>query len=150
MRYGIIVDHTAFSELNGDIVNEIQKLAVSSKDDICLFSDNISNRIVEFKCAVLDTASCPSFTQGILIATNLSTAITLKKLAVAAKKVFYVWDPEWIYKNVSFDDLHGVLSDENIHCMCRHLNHCRIVENLCGINPSLLEKFSLENINEIC
>lgn len=151
MNIGIILNHLSFSELNYRVISEINRYVQTTTDGISILCDNISNRLIEPSCAVVDTALAPSITEGVLIAFDLSGALTLRRAYCPAKKLLFVWNLEWIYGNLGYNTLYETLTDKNIKLITRNEAYARVIENLVGRKPEyLLEEFTMEKINEIC
>lgn len=150
MQTGIILNHIAFSEQSYSIIKEVNRYCETSTDDVCIFVDNISSRIMEPSCAVIDTGEIPTVINGVLIAFDIDTAESLLKACTPAKKVLYLWDCSWIYKSVEFSKLYNLLSNEKITVILRSNNHKKILRNL-GIEVNkVLEQFNIGKLHEFC
>ena len=151
MNIGIILNNLSFSELNYKVVSEINRYVETTTDGVSILCDNISNRLIEPNCAVVDTALAPSITEGVLIAFDLSGALTLRRAYCPAKKLLFVWNLEWVYSNLGYNTLYDTLTDENIELITRNEAYSRVIENAVGRRPKfLLEDFTMEKIYEIC
>jgi hypothetical protein len=151
MQTGIILDHTAFSSLNYLVISEINKRVKESVEDICIFSQNISSRILEPHCSVIDVSELPMLTDGVLISFDLSSTQSMIRARTPAKKVFFLWDMEWLYHNTDFSLVYSMLTDPHIILIARTDTHAKIIENMTGQKPdAVLEEFNLEKIHAIC
>lgn len=150
MQTGIILDHIAFSEQSYLIIKEVNRYCETSINDVCIFVDNISSRIMEPSCAVVDTGEIPTVVNGVLIALDISTAESLLKACTPAKKVLYLWDCNWIYNTVDFSKLYEMLSGKKITVILRSNDHKKILINL-GIEVNeVLEQFNIGDLHAIC
>lgn len=72
---------------------------------------------------------------GITIATSMSTALKLLKFPAPAKKVFYIWDLNWLRHPVEFGPLGRLFSSTEIFCnreitiIARCQDHADVISN---------------------
>jgi hypothetical protein len=151
MNTGIILNHLSFADLTYRVVSEVNGFVKDNTDGLTLFVDNISNRMVEPHCAVMDTGQVSVINDGVIIATDLSGAQSLRKAWTPSKKVFFVWNLEWIYKSEDYHTLYDTINDPNLIIIARTDAHSKVIRNATNRSADhILEEFNLEKIHEIC
>ena len=91
---------------------------------------------------------------GVLISTDINTTLTLKKCFAPKKKIFYVWDLEWMRNRMgqtkSFEVLIQAFSDEKIELVARSKDHAKAIENLSNRKvKNIVENFNIEKLMRI-
>lgn len=145
MKIGFVVNDTAFSEIHYKIIKEANKLV--SEHEACIFTNHISPRVIDINCAVFNICNASDFYNGLLIACKLDEAKTLSKIKNNSKKVFFIWDLEWIYSNYMYNDVVDTLLSPNLFIVSRTEKYDQLLFNLCGRKADLiLEDLDLEKI----
>lgn len=86
---------------------------------------------------------------GLVIATNLTTANTLAKAVIKAKKVFYVWDLEFLRGNKNFVENSRIYRDPRLTLICRSQSHAEALENYCNRKPdAIIPDMNIERIEK--
>lgn len=150
MKTGILLDHTAFTPLNYLVISEVNRYVGENVDDVIIYCQNVSNRIMEPHCAVIDTSEVPVQTDGCIVAFDLSGAQNLRRAFTPATKVLFLWNLEWLYHSGDFNTIYDILTDPNIKVVVRTDMHARVVENMTNTTPAVLEEFNLEKLHAIC
>jgi hypothetical protein len=66
-----------------------------------------------------------------LVATSLSTARKLAGFPAARRRLFYLWDLEWLrMRERPFHALHAVYGDGRLELVCRCEDHRKLVEDV--------------------
>ena len=85
--------------------------------------------------------------KGVVIATNLTTANTLAKAVIPAKKVFYVWDLEFLRGNKNFKENVEIYRNPSLTLICRSQSHAEALENYCNRKPDcIIPDLNIEEI----
>lgn len=97
MQIGIIVNNLNSSQLVYDLTKELN--LISSYHSVCLFYQNLSYCPFTTNFSVLNynkANSCYFDKDSLLIATNVSSALDLSQMKNASKKLFYVYELEFL------------------------------------------------------
>lgn len=144
MRTSVILDSTVISEKNYFIMSHIKDVVATSLNEVNIICRNLSTKVVEPDCAIINPSEIYSFYDGILIATSMSSAESLCKSCVNSRKLFYIWDIGFLYRPFEFHKVCNILS--SLELITRSEEHRRIIYNLCGETSHILEDFNLEEI----
>lgn len=102
MKIGFILEDLLASQLNFYIINTVNRiLAESNKHDFVLFYEELAVPFATPQCATLNICEIYPF-DGLLIGTRLDHAARMANMASQARKVFYVWDLEWMRGKTDF------------------------------------------------
>lgn len=134
---GVILDHLSVSQLNVDIFVELNKIAESTNDNVCVFYKNMTPLCIETNFGIFGLNAVHNVENGLIIATDLDSAEILIKSQTTAKKVFYVWDLEWIHNHAKRDFLHNVDIYRNIELVTRNYNYALAIKNYCNKMPKI-------------
>jgi uncharacterized protein (DUF1499 family) len=141
---GVILNDTDVSQLNWRIISEMNNLNQSSNRNYTIYYCNSSPICVNNFCAINKLHDIHKVSNGVLIATSLDSALFLIKSQTKARKVFFVWDLEFIHnKNTNYLYARSIM--ENIELWTRSESYADIIENYCDIRP----KISNDSIKEI-
>lgn len=87
--------------------------------------------------AVMDMAECWAF-DGLLISTNLSNTKLMMEALCPAKKVFYVWDLEWLRNKKNFVENIEIYRSPKIDLITRSLDHSLAIKNYANREPKMI------------
>lgn len=145
-KIGVLVRDFGPSQLTYEMISSANKLMVERSDtDIIGFFENSAKHSfgLNFSSMYLDEAW--SYT-GTLIATSLSTAVKLIKLPSAQRKLFYVYDLEWLrIYDKNFSVLAKLYRHKEIELVARSATHAKLLSNCWNIqNIKVIESFDIE------
>jgi hypothetical protein len=141
---GVILDDTDVSELNWKVITEMNNLNQSDNRNYTIFYCNSSPICVNSFAAINKLHDIHKVSDGLLIATTLDAALFLIKSQSQARKVYFIWDLEFIH-NKNSNYLHTVSILQNIELWTRSESYADIIENYCDIRPKITND-SLEEI----
>jgi hypothetical protein len=152
MQVGVILQHTAFGEPQDVIIRNINEIVETTTHDPVIFSYNISTRTREPLCAVCPLVNMSSVTDGVLIANDLMGAQAMLAASTPAKKIFFVWNLEWIYREMPYKTLRAVLGHDDAVIIARSELHKQAIEFISGKTVDyVMRDFDLEGIiYEVC
>lgn len=82
-----------------------------------------------------------------VIANDISTVLKLINCPLPTKKMFYIWDLEWLYnKSYTFDLLKQIYLNEQIELISRSLEHDRLITKLWKKPIAIIEDFKYDDI----
>lgn len=145
---GIILDNLgpnqkAFSAIK-QINNDIDE---GSQTNYTLFYRNMAQPCLHANCSVMNVNEIWHF-NGFLIATDIESAILLSKVVNESKKVFYVFDLEWLRrgKNNFFYNMQAFRSPD-MKLIVRSSDYIYPVENYTNRNiDRYIPYFNIKNI----
>ena len=110
-----------------------------------LFTLANSLPVIKPNCSILPLEKA-LYTRGINIATSFNTAKFLKS-CIAEKKVFYVWEPEWIFKQSDYLTWFNIFNDDEIILIARCREHAKCIYNLSGRRVKvIIPNFDMKDI----
>lgn len=134
---GVLLDNTDVSQLNWRVLSTLNNLNNERQDLNCIaFYMNPSPLCVNNFCSIANIHEVHKVRSGVLIATNLVTAMILNKSQTLAKKIFYVWDLEFVHnKNMNYLNNYNILS--SIDLFTRSESYKNAIKNYCGKNATV-------------
>lgn len=129
----------------------IRSLSIRQKDfDTIIFYENLTSYLIPPIFPMMQLAEAWG-QNGIIISTDLSTTRKMIEFPNIARKIFYVWDVEWLRgKQRVFDLYHSIYTNKDMEIITRCDNHAKLIENnfnrkVLGIVP----EFDLTILKEI-
>lgn len=150
MKIGFCLEDLGPSQLSYEfITNSNQILEKGITFDIIGFYEGVARPCIPINFATMQIAEAWGF-DGILIATSLSTAQKVLKCPSASKKIFLVWDLEWLRtKNLNFRDLREVYANPKLTLVARGADHAKVIEDLWHKKCEVVNGFDLEKVIEV-
>lgn len=145
MKTAILLDDTNISDLSYSVISEANR-QVGTNNDVFLLVNNISSRVIKADCAIINSSKLSNVYDGLVIATNVSTANMLAKAAINATKIFFVFDLEWLYSSFNFDEYYDIINDKRLLLVCRSQFHSDIIERTFNRSPDLILEFNLDEL----
>ena len=101
--------------------------------DITLFQEVPIIPIIQPHTAIMFPNEVYEF-DGTLVITNLNHIPVAEKAIGPTKKIFYVWDLEWIYmQQKQYEHLAPLYRNKNFTIVARSLEHARLLRNAWNI-----------------
>jgi len=145
---GIIVKDTQVSQLNWEIISQLNELNRETNNNHVLFYMNATPLCVNNFHAIMNAHDINKVKQGILIATDLDSASFLIKSNTLSRKILYVWNLEWIHnKNLNYLQTYSIM--HNIELWTRSQLYANIISNQFGVTPEVSEKFNIKRIMNV-
>lgn len=138
MNIGIIIPDMAASQLAYMAINQANIGARETNDSYFLFFENMAAPCVRPLVTCLNISELHTF-NGVLISTSIDTTLYAINAITNTKKIFYVWDLEWIRPNKN-NFLYNMQAfrNENVEITCRSERHAKLIGNYCNRKPSLI------------
>jgi hypothetical protein len=150
-NFSVLVNNLGSSQLSFFLIKEINDLPeLRPGIDGIVFYENLSSACLPTNFATMNISECWSHS-GTTVATSLSTAKKLSSFP-SQKKLFYVWDLEWIRNNntKSYEEYIAVYTDESIELIARSKSHKEAIENAFNRNVNhVIPDFNLAKILEV-
>jgi len=149
-QIGVVIDELTASQLAFDIINNFNEELDNTKDDYVVFFENSTSSIVNPKFSTMAINELWSF-HGVLIATSVSSTLSMIKAFSPAKKIFYVWDLEWTRRHgKSFEDNIKAFTNEEVLLVARSKRHAKAIENYCNKKVDhIVQNFNIKNFKRI-
>lgn len=142
---GVILDHLSVSQLNLEFLSGLNKIA-EENDNVCVFNKNISPSIIPLKFGVFGLNLMHDVEDGVIIATDLDSAAILINSQTTARKIFYVWDLEWLHNPTKNNFLENVEIYRNIELFTRSHSYASAINNYCNVLPEVITIEELLNV----
>lgn len=149
MKAGIMVDSLGTTQLALQLILEINKVnLLENYIDVCVFYHYNDKVLIAPNFALFHEQEAWGY-NGPVMATSLETAHRLLKIHTPVRKLFYVWDLQWIHKIYSFEEIADVYCNDNIDLIARSESHAKII-SLCWKEPvGILRDFNYEQFASI-
>lgn len=118
--------------------------------NIQVFTENLSKFCIRPLFGVMSVSEAWGQT-GPFLATNLATAAKLLHFPLASKKLFYIWDLEFLRNdNRVYDYYSPFYLDNSLELVCRSKEHKDIVENAFNRDVKhIVHNFNMDQLNAI-
>lgn len=120
-------------------------------NNVQVFVENIGRICLRSNFAVMSSAEAWG-EMNPFVATNLSNAAKLMHYPLATRKLFYIWDLEWLRGNpkMAYNNYSIVYLNPELELVCRSKEHADLVENTFNRDVKyIVDDFDLEKFFEI-
>ena len=137
MNTGIIIPDMGASQLGYMALNQANLLA-QQNESCFIFFENTKLPCVRPLVSCMNISELHTF-NGTLISTSIDTTLYAINSITNTRKIFYVWDLEWLRPNKN-NFLYNMQAfrNEQVEIMCRSERHAKLIENYCNRKPSLI------------
>lgn len=144
VNLGIVVKDLSASWLSYLLIKQINTiLDASSEFNFSLFFENISTMCINPKCSIMSINEIWTFS-GILVSTCLDTHEMLNKIVNnKCKKVFYIWDLDWLRDKKDFNKNTKLLRNPDVDVVVKNDVHYKLFKNYANREPD----YTIDNIN---
>ncbi len=144
-KLGVLVSSLSHSQQSYELVKSVNQFVENNKNvDVCLFTESTSPPLFEINTAVMGLYDVWGY-DGTIIATNLSTAKTINNIPGTNRKLFYVYNFEWIHNPYTFYEY--IEMCKNLDIINRTPSHAKIFKNNFNKDSIFtLPEFDLEEI----
>lgn len=148
MKIGIALDNFGPGQLAFEVVAQAN-MVVATKPDINIvgFYETLSMPMVNPHFATMPIAEAFGF-DGPIVATNLSTASKLIKFPSCPRKLFLVWDLEWLRQPRAFSDFQSVYGHPSLSLLARGNSHAQIISQCWNRDVAVMDGFKFGSIIE--
>lgn len=150
MKIGIIIPSLDLNQLAFETISEINKSIIKgSKNDYTIFYQELTSSCIEPLCATMSMNEAHTH-NGILVATNLDSAEFLTKTTNKSKKIFYIWDLEFIRNKANFLHKMKVYRNPKLTLISRSREYNRALESFCNRKAEIIQsKLNLEELENV-
>lgn len=145
MNIGLIIPNLSASQLAFEMITQANKLSFESDNEYILFPLTITQACVKPTVAVMNISEIYDFS-GVLIATNLYSAAHLANAKNEARKIFYVWDLEYLRGNMNYVQNMLIYTDKRLELICRSHDHAKMIKNFCNREAKVVEDCNIKEM----
>jgi|TARA_B100001113_G_C21044582_1_gene593930 hypothetical protein len=152
-QIGFLVNDLSASQLSFFLIKNLNDYKQKEDLEAVLFFENSSSLAIKPNVPLMAINEIWNF-DGVLISTDVNTTLSLKKCFAPAKKIFYVWDLEWM-RNIAgrtkeFESVVQAFNDESIQLIARSEDHAKAIENISNRKiKHIVENFNIEKLVRI-
>lgn len=146
MRAGIVVDSLGVSQMSTQLTSQLNRAdELETFWDVILFYHEYDRIISPPLFAMMQSEELWGFDAPV-IATSIHTADRLIKSPRPTKKLFYVWDLEWMYRSHDIDDISAIYCHPELSLIARSQSHYDILKQSWREPVGIIEDFKYEDI----
>jgi len=140
----IIIKHLGLTDIGYALYKQIENLK-KEYDVSILYEENVQP-FFNFPCSKLSIGRLwqDQTNDGIIIATSLYSAELVYKLTNLKRKIFYVWDLEFLWNKKDFLENQKIFN--MLPLVTRSESYASCISNYCNIQPSVINDFNLKEI----
>jgi hypothetical protein len=150
MKIASVVENLSLNQSNFFMTKTFNRLGEHGIEPFCFYGDLTATGIKP-NFATMNVYYLNNFYNGIIICNTINTLKILKTINTNARKMFYVWDLEWLRLNKSgvlnYKETVDILCNHNIELIARSENHASAIKNYCNRKVDYI--ISDWNIDEI-
>lgn len=143
-KIGIVTHSLYNSQLSYTLIKECNELSQDINYDIAVFYEELAPPIIRPNFGIFNACEMYSF-DGILIATTIPTALSVTRTVKSLKKIFYIWDLEWLRGQNNYLYNLSCYQHPELQLICPSDDYAKAIENYCNIQPKVLP-FNLKDI----
>ncbi len=138
MNIGIILPSLEISQLGYEVITQINnEIAGGSLLDYRIFFERLSLECVQPLCATMNISEIWGYS-GLLISTTLENTFFSLKLTTDVKRVFYVWDMEWLRGQKNYLYNLSILRNTKIALIARNEETNKELDRYCNRKADLI------------
>lgn len=146
-KLGIIVNNLGPNQLAYYLINTGNKFVNDGEKDLTLFFHDLMPECANPLFGIMNLAEVYSY-NGPVVATNINNASRLLEYPGPSKKVFYVWDLEWLrMPNKQYEQLNDVYG--KIPLIARSKRHYDILSNAWQQPIGIVEDADVNKLYEL-
>jgi hypothetical protein len=128
-KVGILVNNLGRNQLAHGLIHSVNNFLEGSSDtDIIIFAENVVHPCSVPKFAVMNLNEAWEY-DGLIISTSLSTAEKSLLFPGARRRLFYVWDMEWMrVGDGDFDYFQSIYGNPKLDLIARSDTYAKIIE----------------------
>lgn len=147
-QINILLNHLGKSQLAWEVCQNVYQYNKDNLSSITLFFEECKPTIFPLVTASMNAGkiySAHADKETLFIATNLNTAKIITKLPKPGRKIFYVWNLEFLENK---DFIENIKIYRNIELFTRSISYSEAINNYCGIKPKIMPHFNIEGFYE--
>lgn len=146
---GFLVRAVSMSQEGLMLINECNKLLETDRSiEVNIFYEDYDRIPLKPEFSLMQNRHAWGYT-GTLISTDLRTTEVLQHLVGPSRKLFYVWNLEWLYSHNMFLSYSKLYQSPDIDLIARTPSHFDIIKKLWKEPKYLMEDFNNEQLTRI-
>jgi hypothetical protein len=143
MKLGISLDNLGPSQLAYAVLSQANRLVTERSDvDVTVFYETLARPCITPRFAHMQMAEAYGF-DGPVVATSLSSAGKLLRMPACPKKLFLVWDLEWLRKPHAYENLKTVYCHSELTLLARGEDHAKAISDCWNRPVAVVGDFDL-------
>lgn len=150
MKLGIALNNLGASQLNFYLArNANAAIAATRGLDVVVFFETMQRPCLPLSFASMQMPEAWGF-DGVLIATSLSTVEKVVRCPSADKKIFFVWDLEWLrFPQKQYRAFRALYAHPELTLVTRGPDHARAVEEAWNVKAHVCGNFDMQRLLEV-
>lgn len=146
-KFGVILNNLLPAQFSHEIITELNN-EWNNYDGI-LFVENTTAECVHVSSSIMSIDQCYNY-DAVVVANGLSAADKLIDMCGPYKKIFYLWDLEWMaYQNRNYHEFSRIYRNNGLKLVCRSQDHAEMVEKCYNVKASVMERFKIADLYEL-
>lgn len=147
MKTLICLENMSYSQFNNEVVDCVNAFTKNSINEISIASLDETLTYKYANTAIFKPSEIDSFYDGLIIGGNIYTMNLIKGSANNSKRLLYLYDLNWMFQQMYYNDVYNTLSDPSIILVTRSSHYTKPIKNISKREPdAVIEKFNLEKI----
>jgi hypothetical protein len=150
IKAGIMVREAGVSQLGLYLISSVNQLISDKPDlDVLVFYQNWASFPVLPRFGLLLEREVVGL-EGTVMSTDLSTTQRLLKSPGPKRRLFYVWNLEWLeMQQMNYAPLHDVYTNPALELIARSEHHAHLIEKLWKKPSYIMEDFDPKVLAEV-
>ena len=147
MKTLICLENMSYSQFNNEVIDYVNSFVKNSINEISIASLDETINFKYANTAIFKPGEIDSFDNGLIIGGNIYTMNLIRGSANNSKKLLYLYDLNWMYQPMYYNDVYSVLSDPSIMLISRSLHYIQPIKNISNRRQdAIIEKLDLEKL----
>lgn len=146
MNIGILGKSLDYSQHSNELILNANQLV--DKHHVVYFYEHQGGYPIEPIFGMMPMVYAYQF-DGVLISNDIESTLWMNALIGKAKKLFYVYDLEWLYKPLPFRDFVSAYEMKNVDLIARSESHAELIGRVWKKPKYIVENYNYEQINDI-
>lgn len=126
-KIAVCVKNIGANQIAFDLIRHGNKLMEERADiDLMAFFESMAPPVIPMKFAAMHIMEGHGY-DGIVIATDLSTAQKALRFSAAQRRLFWCYDLEWMRQQQGFPDLVAIYRNPKLELFARCEDHARLI-----------------------
>ena len=131
-QIGVLLEDLSASQQTFYVIKNINDYLEKSDIDFVAFFQNSTASMITPRFSTMSVSETWSFSATV-IATSVSTALSIQKTCIPAKKYFYVWDLDWHRRGgQDFEYTIQAYNNPELNLIARSSSHAKAIKNYCN------------------
>ena len=146
-QIGVLLEDLSASQLTFYVIKNINDYLEISDIDYVAFFQNSTASMITPRFSTMSVSETGSFS-GTVIATSVSTALSIQKTCIPAKKYFYVWDLDWYRRGgQDFEYTIQAYNNPELNLIARSSSHAKAIKNYCNRDVcGVVDNFNIDQL----